>query len=393
MDLKHPPSHSTPDDESYRVMIVDDSSVIRGMLTRLIEEQPELKVVASVGDGQMAISALQRQPVDVIILDIEMPVMDGLTAMPKLLDVDRAVKIIVASAASLKSAENSIQALTLGAADYMPKPTAREMSGASHFRQELLLKILSHARAARKAGVRLTKDDKPPATPHPQQHELATSAPQAKTVLSAPPAANAPITLRPPPKDKPELIAIGSSTGGPQALFEVIKAMGKLEQPVIITQHMPPNFTTILAEHISRQAKVKCVEAKDGTELEKGVYYVAPGDYHMILVKRIQKIVISLTQTPLENFCRPAVDPMLRAAVALYGQKILAVILTGMGHDGWKGCQQLVAQGGAVVAQDEASSVVWGMPAAVARGGLCSAILPLKDIGNYVRRIATGGSV
>ncbi len=378
-------THNAPTTEPgsadvYRVMIADDSSVVRGLITRAIQENPQIQVVTSVSDGQMAINALQRTPVDVVILDVEMPVMDGLTALPKLLAVDRAVRVIIASTLSLKNAEISMRALGLGAADYIPKPTAREISGAMSFKDDLIAKILAHGQAARRAGVR---------SPAEKTMRPAT--------VSRQPAAPAPgpaaIKLRPAPSFKPDLIAIGSSTGGPQALLRVIKAMGNLAQPVIITQHMPPNFTTILAEHIGRQCGVTCVEARDGMDLEGGVYYIAPGDYHLILVHRVGRTVITLTQDPPENFCRPAVDPMLRAALAVTGKNILGVILTGMGQDGWKSCEKLVAAGGAVVAQDEASSVVWGMPAAVARAGLCSAVLPLDEIGGYVRRVAQGVAV
>ncbi len=362
-------------------MIADDSSVVRGLVTRAIESDPRIKVVTSVSDGQMAVNALARHPVDVIVLDIEMPVMDGLTAIPKLLAVNPAVRIIINSTLSIKNAEVSLRAIELGAADHVAKPTAREISGALSFKDDLIAKITVHgvasrAGSARRRGETVAASPTKSATPSP---------------LSRPPDTGK-ITLRPMPQIKPELIAIGSSTGGPQALFTVIKTMGALAQPVIITQHMPPNFTTILAEHISRQCGVTCVEARDGMELEGGVYYIAPGDYHMLPVKRIGRTVLTLNQDPHENFCRPAVDPMLRAASAIYGNKLLTVILTGMGQDGWKGSEVAVAAGGAVLAQDEATCVVWGMPAAVARAGLCSAVLPLKDIGGQVRRIAQGAS-
>lgn len=367
--------------DTIKVMIADDSSVVRGLVTRAIESNPLIKVVTSVSDGQMAVNSLARHPVDVIILDVEMPVMDGLTAIPKLLAVNPNVRIIIASTLSIKNAEVSLRAIELGAADYIAKPTAREISGAMSFKDDLIAKITVHGTASRAGNARRRGDT--------------IISPASGTKLAAPTAMSRPpetdkITLRPMPQTKPELIAIGSSTGGPQALFNVIKTLGTLPQPVIITQHMPPNFTTILAEHISRQCSVTCVEARDGMELEGGVYYIAPGDYHMLPVKRIGRTVLTLNQDPHENFCRPAVDPMLRAASAIYGSKLLTVILTGMGQDGWKGSEAAVAAGGAIIAQDEASSVVWGMPAAVARAGLCSAVLPLNDIGGSVRRIAQG---
>ncbi|MEC4595184.1 chemotaxis protein CheB, partial [Nitrospirillum amazonense] len=198
-----------------------------------------------------------------------------------------------------------------------------------------------------------------------------------------------PVVLRPAPDIRPDIIAIGSSTGGPQALFEVMANFrGGLHQPIVITQHMPATFTTILAEHITRQCGIECAEAKDGEPIVGGRAYVAPGDNHFLLVSRNGVTTAQLTKDPPENFCRPAVDPMLRSIVKIYGRKVLAVILTGMGHDGRSGCDQVVQAGGMVVGQDEASSVVWGMPGAVATAGLCSSILPLKEIGPFIRKIA-----
>lgn len=365
----------------YRVMVVDDSSVVRGLITRAIEDHSLIQVVASAADGAAAINALERTPVDVIILDIEMPVMDGLTALPKLLAVDPAVKIIVASTLSLRNAETSIRALNLGAADYLPKPSSvKELTTARAFKDELIEKILELGVVARKAGVR-----QPNRAPAPHQASVSHA------VLPRRPAAVKQISLRDAPGQTPDIIMIGSSTGGPQALFSTIKDMGRLPQPVMITQHMPPSFTTILAEQIGKHCNVICVEAKDGMILEGGVYYIAPGDHHMLVQNKSGKPAIVLTQDAHENFCRPAVDPMLRSAASVYGRKILAAILTGMGQDGWKGSEVVVGAGGAVVAQDEATSVVWGMPGAVAQAGLCSAVLPIGEIGAYIRKIARGG--
>lgn len=379
MDYKPPPSPAQADGTTeYHVMVCDDSSVVRNIIARAIEEHPHLHVTASVSDGQLAINSLSRNPVDVIVLDLEMPTIDGMTALPKLLAIDPAVRIIIASTLSLKNADISLRALNHGAADYIPKPNTRELSGAAAFKEELVNKVIAHAQAARKAGVRRAAISM-----------AGKKAAQASARRPEPPSV---ITLRPAPQNVPDIIAIGSSTGGPQALFAVIKTMGVLPQPVIITQHMPPSFTTILAEHISRQCGVDCVEAVAGQPVEAGKYYLAPGDYHMILSQRAGRSIVTLTQDPPENFCRPAVDPMLRSASAIYGRKVLAVILTGMGHDGCRGSKQIVEAGGAVIAQDEASSVVWGMPGVVAQAGLCSAILPLSEIGSYVRQLAQGNA-
>lgn len=372
------PSLSAPgapaSDDVTRVMVVDDSAVIRGLISRAFDGHTRFKVISTAGNGQFAILALQKEPVDVIILDIEMPVMDGLTAIPKLKAIDPHVQIIMASTLTQKNADISIKALELGATDYIPKPTsAGELAGAADFNRELLEKVQVLGEIARRRGVRR------PAI-------VSAAAQPAARIPPAPPAKKT-ISLRPGAMPKPDIIAIGSSTGGPQALFEVIKKMGAdLPQPIVITQHMPPAFTTILAQHIARHCSVTCTEAVDGETLKPGHYYVAPGDYHMLINRGA---TVRLSKDAPENFCRPAVDPMLRSLVALYGKRVLAVILTGMGQDGWKGCEAVVSGGGAVIGQDEATSVVWGMPAAVANAGICSAVLPVGEIGALVRQTAT----
>ncbi len=369
---------ATPD--PVRVMVVDDSAVIRGLLTRALEGDADIRVVTSVGDGQMAVNSLQRNSIDVIVLDIEMPVMDGLTAIPKLLAVAPQVKIIMASTLTLRGADVSLRCLSAGAADYIPKPTStREIGGAEDFKRELVSKVKALGAAARRAGSRSRGEIRPLS---PAYVPLSLKREQA------------PITTRPAPMGmqvKPDVIAIGSSTGGPQALFEVLSHMkGAVTQPILITQHMPATFTTILAEHITRQCGIDAKEAKDGEPVVQGRCYIAPGDFHMLVAQRGGTNVISLTKDPPENFCRPAVDPMMRSILKAYGgRKILACILTGMGQDGLKGCTEVVNGGGTLIGQDEASSVVWGMPGAVAQAGICSAILPLKEIGPYIRKFAS----
>ncbi|RJF79479.1 chemotaxis response regulator protein-glutamate methylesterase [Azospirillum cavernae] len=366
--------------DPIRVMVVDDSAVIRGLLTRALEGDTDIRVVTSVGDGQMAVNSLQRNSIDVIVLDIEMPVMDGLTAIPKLLAVAPQVKIIMASTLTLRGADVSIRCLSAGAADYIPKPTStREIGGAEDFKRELVAKVKALGAAARRAGSRSRGEIRPLS---PAYVPLSLKREQA------------PITTRPAPMGmqvKPDVIAIGSSTGGPQALFEVLSHMkGAVTQPILITQHMPATFTTILAEHITRQCGIDAKEAKDGEPVVQGRCYIAPGDFHMLVAQRGGANVISLTKDPPENFCRPAVDPMMRSILKAYGgRKILACILTGMGQDGLKGCTEVVNGGGTLIGQDEASSVVWGMPGAVAQAGICSAILPLKEIGPYIRKFAS----
>ena len=361
-----------------RVIIVDDSVIIRGFISRALESASGIKVVATAANGQLAVEALQRHPADVVILDIEMPVMDGLTAIPKLKAIDAGVQIVMASTLTQKNAEISLKALSLGATDYIPKPTSdRELGVVSgDFNRDLVEKVQALGGLARRRGVRGVS------LPINRQ---ATIAP-----MSAAVAVKKTFAYRPPYNYRPDIIAIGSSTGGPQALFDVIKAMGAdLPQPVVITQHMPPSFTTILAEHITRQCHVTCAEAKEGDVVKAGKYYIAPGDFHMLAVRSGDAVALKLTKDPPENFCRPAVDPMLRSLVDIYGKRILSVILTGMGQDGLIGCQAVVNAGGGVLAQDEATSVVWGMPGAVSNAGLCSAVLPVSEIGAAIRKIAT----
>jgi len=360
-------------------MIVDDSAVIRGLTSRILEEDNSIRVVASVGNGLMAINNLPRFDIDVIVLDIEMPVMDGLTALPKLLEINPDVKILISSTLSARNAEISIRALEAGAADYLPKPTStNDISVGGEFRRELFDKVKHLGIAHRKHAVASGRN-KPSAASAP----LARPAP-----VAAPSKA---ISLRQAGTLKPNILAVGSSTGGPQALLNFFKGLNtNINMPVVITQHMPATFTAILAGHIDQQTGWSCAEAKDGEELRPGHICLAPGDFHMLVEKKDGKNVIALNQGPQENFCRPSVDPMLRSVAKAYGPNVLTVILTGMGADGMKGSQVIVDGGGTVIAQDEASSVVWGMPGAVATAGLCNAVLPLADLAPKAMNIIAG---
>jgi two-component system chemotaxis response regulator CheB len=366
--------------DPYRVMVVDDSAVIRGLLARTLEADSGIRVVSSVGDGQMALNAIQRQPIDVVVLDIEMPVMDGLTALPKLIAASPHTKVIMASTLTKRNAEISLKALSAGAADYVTKPSAtRDIHGADSFKRELVDKVKVLAVQARRSR-----------GPRPQ-HGVVRQWPGGESGVSRPPAERPKLALRDLPVPfRPDVIAIGSSTGGPQALFGLLGHLsGSITQPILITQHMPATFTMILAEHITRQCGLRAGEARDGEALIGGRVYVAPGNYHMTVDRTSTGPVVRLNQDPPENYCRPSVDVMMRSVAAAYGgRRVLAVILTGMGQDGLKGCQPVAEAGGVVVAQDEASSVVWGMPGAVANAGICNAVMPLLEIGPFVRKLA-----
>lgn len=346
-----------------RVMVVDDSAAIRGFLTRWIESDPQLKVVGSAHNGRVAVEQVGKINPDIIILDIEMPEMDGIAALPHLLKASPNSRIIMASTLTRRNAEISLQALSAGATDYVPKPTSVGSNEAGEaFRRDLVNKIISIARSRRPRAV-----GKPGAS------------------VSLGQLIAGPLKLRSASSAMPQILAIGSSTGGPQALGEVLKAIAPgINVPVVITQHMPPTFTAILAESLSRISGLNCAEAKSGDMLKTGHVYVAPGDYHMLIGGRNGPI--ELTQSAPENFCRPAVDPMLRSISAAYGPAMLAVILTGMGSDGCEGARVVAAGGGTILTQDEATSVVWGMPAAVAQAGLASAILPLGAVGAEIRK-------
>ncbi|HVH82388.1 MAG TPA: chemotaxis response regulator protein-glutamate methylesterase [Stellaceae bacterium] len=350
-----------------RVMVVDDSAVIRGLVARTLEAEGDIKIVSSVGDGRAAVAAIERNPVDVVVLDIEMPVMDGLTAIPLLMKARPGIKILMASTLTRKNAQITLRALAAGAADFLLKPSAvREILGPVSFNRDLLTKV-------RELGARARR---------------AFREPLPNGRLAPPPENPNRIPLRPSVLRAPEVIAIGSSTGGPQALLQVMKALGPtVRVPILITQHMPPTFTAILAAQIGRQCGLPTVEGRDGESARAGNVYVAPGNFHMTIDAGH---VIRLNQGAQENYCRPSVDPMLRSVVEVYRSRVLAVMLTGMGHDGLAGCQAVVQAGGAVIAQDEATSVVWGMPGAVAKAGLCMAVLPLAEIGPRLRPYASG---
>ena len=244
------------------------------------------------------------------------------------------------------------------------------MTGGKDFQHELLEKIKNLAPG------KLNRTSKPASAAHP------------KIISSAEIKLRPPVTVR----SKPHILVVGSSTGGPQALFSFFKGLnGKLPVPALVTQHMPPNFTKILAQHLTKSAGLPADAAQDGELLRSGQIYVAPGDYHMQVHETDAKKKITLNQGPPENYCRPAVNPMLRSVAQLYGSNVLVVILNGMGYDGMKGGQDIVAAGGTIIAQDEKTSVVWGMPGAVASAGLCTAVLPIDELAPYVAEFMNKG--
>ena len=374
----------TAADRRIRVMIVDDAVVVRRLFARWVEAEPDLEVVASLRTGRQAVNQVERTHPDVVLLDVDMPELDGIAALPLLLEKRRDLIVIMASALTRRNAEISLKALSLGATDYIPKPdNNREVTTSAMFRRDLIEKI-------RQLGLRSKRMRA--ATPR-------VRAPVAEALTIPPLKARAtmlgvaqPSLLRPMPTLPPRVLVIGSSTGGPQALNTIVGQIGGVidRVPVLITQHMPPTFTTVLAEHLARLSGRPVREAEEGQEVNAGTIYIAPGGRHMSVAGRNGTSVIALNDGPPLNFCKPAVDPLFSSAAKVWGHRVLGLILTGMGSDGLRGARAIITAGGHILAQDEATSVVWGMPGQVAHAGLCSAVLPLNEIAGKLSRLFGG---
>jgi two-component system, chemotaxis family, protein-glutamate methylesterase/glutaminase len=346
-----------------RVLIVDDSAVVRGLWARLIDAEDDMRVVASAWNGRAALDVLNRKEVDIVLLDIEMPEMDGLTALPKILEAFPSTRVIMASTLTERGAEVTVRALSLGAADYVTKPqAAKPGADIATVGAELVRKIraLGSRAAPQLVGTARVSDT---ATRKPQKWDFAP------TNRSVPPRA----------------VAITSSTGGPNALTQVLSDLpDDFPLPIVIVQHMPPLFTAMLAERLQRVTGRPCSEATHGTVIEPGRMYMAPGGRHLTVHSEVSRVVARLTDGPPENFCRPSADPLFRSMASVYGPALLAVVLTGMGHDGLEGARVVVDRGGSVIAQDAKTSVVWGMPGAVAQAGLAQEVIPLHQVATKI---------
>ena len=365
-------------------MVVDDSVVIRGLISRWIESEPDMVVAASLRTGLDAVRQIERVDPDVAVLDIEMPDLDGISALPLLLAKKPNLIIIMASTLTRRNAEISFKALSLGASDYIPKPeSTREPTAAETFRHDLIQKIRSLG-----AKVRRTVPVSPSPPLAPALDRLREPLPRSPLAPMAQPQ----LMRRAFSTQTPRVLLIGSSTGGPQALMSLVSDLGPVidRVPVLITQHMPPTFTTILAEHLARSSQRPALEAVDGEIVKAGRIYLAPGGRHMRVVRHGADAAIALDDGPPVNFCKPAVDPLFASAIGVWQGAILAVVLTGMGSDGMRGGKEIVAAGGSVIAQDEATSVVWGMPGAAANAGICAAVLPLGQIAPKLVRLFSG---
>jgi two-component system chemotaxis response regulator CheB len=376
-------SPTTAVERPIRVMVVDDAIVARRLLTRWIGAEHDMIVAACLRTGREAVDQVEACDPDVIVLDVDMPELDGISALPLLLRKKPDLVVIMASTLTRRSAEVSLRALALGAADYIPKPQAALDAAMSvAFHRELIDKIRGLGRrrlpARRDATIPAARERLPAA---------------ARPGAVSPYGEAAILGLRQFARAVPRALLIGASTGGPQALTSLIGQMGTtLERaPILITQHMPPTFTTVLAEHLTRVSGHCVREAEHDEAVVAGSVYVAPGGRHMRVVRgRDGAPAIALGDDPPINFCKPAVDPLLSSAAALWGAGSMALVLTGMGSDGTRGAADIAAAGGSVIAQDEATSVVWGMPRSVAQAGLCSAVLPLGEIAAKVNRLFAG---
>lgn len=425
-----------------RIMVVDDSVVIRGLTARWLEEAGH-KVVATCNNGRVAVDQIARAKPEIVLLDIEMPEMDGITALPLLLAKCPGVSVVVVSTLTQRNAQTSLKCLSLGAVDYLAKPEShRGVSTSVTFRHDLMIKIEglaarhrdgvdaamtpamsagmsaggAGARPMAASGTRTFRVERgspgaaagaggrqflraPPAgvtgASASARPSPAVTAPASASHARAPvPASRAAPTLRPVASNTPKrVLVVGASTGGPRAVGEFLTGLGPQLRnlPVLVVQHMPPVFTAVFAEHLGAQTGLPAAEAQDGEALKAGQIYVAPGGKHMGLRRNgASGIALRLDDGAPVNFCKPAVDVLFFDAATIYGAQVLSVVLTGMGSDGTHGARAIGEAGGAVIVQDEATSTVWGMPGSIAKAGLAHEILPLRDIAGAARRYLGG---
>ncbi|MEE8626522.1 MULTISPECIES: protein-glutamate methylesterase/protein-glutamine glutaminase [Methylobacterium] len=389
------PSNPSPSaGPRIRVLVADDSVVVRGLVSRWLEEAG-CEIVGTAANGRIALDALDRVQPDIVLLDIEMPELDGTQALPKMLAKRPGLQVVMMSTLTQRNAEISLRCLALGAIDYLPKPEGnRGVTTQASFREDLVQKIRMLG-----ADLRNRPRARPAALSERPGFGAAAPVERVASPLSAPAprpaAAPSAISTRPRPLRvaAPRCLLVGASTGGPRAVGEVLESIGAAtlrRVPILIVQHMPPVFTAVFAEHLGARIGLPAAEAKHGEPVRPGVVYVAPGGRHMGLSGSAAEAVIQLNDGPPVNFCRPAVDVMFRDAAEVYGAATLSVVLTGMGSDGTKGAKALVDAGGVMLAQDEASSTVWGMPGSLVRAGYAHDILPLSGLGPALRSAIAG---
>jgi two-component system chemotaxis response regulator CheB len=347
------------------VLVVDDSVVIRRMVSSVLDDDPDITVVGTASNGRIALDKLAQLRPDIVILDVEMPVMDGLATLRALRLTHPKLPVVMFSALTERGATATLDALAAGATDYVTKPSHAGSVAASieRVRLELIPKVKGLVGANR-----------------------ARTAPSTAPVVPVP-------ALRPVRQDRVDVIAVGCSTGGPDALTAIVTGLPKdFAKPVLVVQHMPALFTRLFAERLNRSCPLTVSEATDGQVVQAGHIIVAPGDRHLTVRRQGTEIVVVLGQEPPENYCRPSVDVMFRSVADIYGGGVLACVLTGMGHDGASGAARIRAVGGRIVVQDEASSVVWGMPGSVVAAGLATDIVPLDRIAETLRNAVIPGA-
>ncbi len=346
--------------QKIRVLIVDDAVMVRSRLSKILAADPQIEVAGVASTGQIALAKLSQLHPDVVILDVEMPGLDGLQTLSHIRQLDGHLPVIMFSSMTTTGATATLDALTLGASDYVPKPShSSHGDDVTQYLQDTLI---------------------------PKIKALSTKKPEKLSAQS--PVSSSPVgsQIRL-PRSTAEIVAIGVSTGGPNALATLLAELpSNFPVPMVIVQHMPPMFTKLLAERLTTKCSLPIREAIKGATLDPGTIWIAPGDYHLS-VKKSQGIVqLVIEQTPHQNSCRPSVDVLFESVAKVYDHRALGVILTGMGQDGLRGCQQIHERNGQVLAQDQASSVVWGMPGFVVNAGLADAILPLDQMMSEILR-------
>jgi two-component system, chemotaxis family, protein-glutamate methylesterase/glutaminase len=354
-----------------RVLVVDDSVVVRRLVSDVLSADPDIEVVATASNGRIALTRLEQLAPDLVTLDIEMPELDGIATLRELRARGSRVPVIMFSTLTERGAAATLDALEAGASDYVTKPAnvGSISESLEQVRQSLVPKIKALVPRPLSAGRTASL---------PRQVSPAGSVGPARTFVPA---------ARRSHRTPFRVLVVGCSTGGPDALTRLLADLpADLPVPVAVVQHMPPVFTRQFAMRLDRTSPFRVVEARGGEVLEPGTVHVAPGDFHLSITSAGGRPVTAVEQGPAENFCRPAVDVLFRTAARVYGPDVLAVVLTGMGADGRRGSQDVVSAGGSVLVQDEATSVVWGMPGAVAHAGAAEEVLALGEIGAAITR-------
>jgi two-component system, chemotaxis family, protein-glutamate methylesterase/glutaminase len=362
-----------------RVLVVDDSALIRRLISTALSEADDIDIVATARDGLEAVALVDELRPDVVTLDIEMPNLDGLGALQRIREKHRRLPVIMFSTLTERGAAATLEALSRGASDYVTKPsnTGSVAEGLASVRDQLVPRI-------RALAASVMPRTAPPAAP----------AAAASAAAVAVPAARRTDAVAKPVAGLPQVLLIGCSTGGPDALATLLAELpADLGVPVLVVQHMPPVFTTMLAQRLDRISALSVREAVDGDVPRAGLVLLAPGDFHVQVVGSAGGVRLRLDQGPQENFCRPAVDVLFRTAAQVYGGRVVATVLTGMGHDGLEGVRALSARGARVLVQDEATSVVWGMPGAVSAAGLADETVPLAEMTRRMVAAVRGSAV